>query len=241
MTKLLLLPFSRGVLSANLNLAKGKNIITVKANNEAGSDQSTLTVTYAPPLPKPTVTFTSPSRKGFTVKKDKTTIGAIVKNVSHKNDITIKVNGKPLRSFNFNPKTNKVSATINLKAGENKVTIEGRNKAGQANAVSSVRYERTLGQVSNPPRVNISSVSDPTTDPFNPHKAKSTIIAKMENVTAKEQITFMVNGKPSTSFNYNARTQTFQSTINVRKGKTKVNIKVNNGSGTKEASRTITF
>ncbi len=233
--------FFRNVISADLVLNKGENKILVKAANKDGRDEATVTVTYSPPLPKPTVVFITPKRIGTSVKNIEATIEAIVQHVSNKKDITIKVNGKILKVFTFQPRTNKVSAKINLTEGVNSLFIEGRNTSGTASANSSMKFVKPIVQTINPPKVQITSVSEPTVDPFDPNKAKSTIIAKMENITEKNQITFTVNGKTNSSFSFDVKTQMFQSTINLRKGKTRIKIKVGNPDGSHEASRTITF
>ena len=232
--------FSRGLVSADVVLKKGENTITVKASNNDGSDDATIVITFVPPLPKPTVKFSNPRRSGTVVEQNKKTIEAIVKNVKTSRDITVKVNGKLLRVFNFNPKTNKLSAIVTLVKGTNNLTIGARNASGTASANTTVVYKKTVIQI-NPPKVNITSVSDPTIDPFNPDKAKSTIIAKMENITAKNQISFTVNGKSNNSFLFDTNTQMFHATINLTKGDTKIKINVENPDGAHEASRTITF
>ncbi len=233
--------FFRDVLSAEIPLKEGKNKITVKAENSDGKDEATVYFIYKPPVPKPTVRIVSPKRPGVLSRKHKTTVEAIVENVKGKNDISIKLNGKLLRSFDFNPRTNKVTATITLTKGNNSLQIEGRNASGKASASSSIKYTKTETQSIKPPKVTITSVSEPTIDPFNPHKAKSTIIAKLENITSKEQISFTVNGRNNSNFTYSSKTQLFKSTVNLKKGKTTIKISVKNSAGNHEARRTITF
>ena len=70
--------------------------------------------------------------------KDITNIEAVVKNVSRKGDITIKVNGKPVKHFDFHPRTNKVSATISLTEGTNSIIIDVRNASAKASAKANI-------------------------------------------------------------------------------------------------------
>lgn len=234
--------FSRNVLSAAVTLKTGENVITVKATNKDGNHEESISITYAPPIPKPVVSFVKPGRQGTTVNTEKTTIEVDVKNVSKKEDITLKVNGKMWKAFEFNPRSQRLTAEISLNDGLNSLTVEAKNDSGTANANSSVRYvKQQIIQVSNPPKVEIISVSEPTVDPFQPDRAKSTIIAKLENIDKKEQITFTINGRSLDTFAFDARSGVFQTTINIGKGKTSIVIKAENPDGSHEASRTITF
>jgi hypothetical protein len=63
----------------------------------------------------------------------------------------------------------------------------------------------------------------------------------MENISAKKQISFTVNGKPNNNFSFNTKTQQFKVTVDLSRGKTEIKIKVENADGTHEARRTITF
>ncbi len=233
--------FSNNVLSADILLKKGKNTITVKASNKGGSDEATVLVTYSPPLPRPTVEFITPKKAGSSVEKNNVTIGAIVKNVNNKKDISIKVNGKLIKAFNYDSRTKKVTASITLIDGENSLFIEASNASGTTSANSSLKFVKPVIQALNLPRVRIISVSEPTIDPFDPDRAKSTIIAKMEHISEKSQITFTVNGNANSNFSFDSKTKAFQSTINLTKGKTRIKVKVVNTNGSHEASRTITF
>lgn len=232
--------FQRGTLTATLNLGTGKNTVTIKATNDDGADEESITLVYNKKVSKPTVSFTAPAKDGARVTKAKYTIKALTKNVTSKNDVILKLNGKVISNFRFTTRTGAVQADVNLKSGRNSISIEARNASGRASKESSVIFEKDV-VVKNPPKVTITSVSTPTVDPFDPNKAKSTVIAKVENISRKKEITFTFNNKKVTNFSFNSKTGTMQATMDLKKGTNTFKIKVSNKDGQDETSRNITF
>jgi hypothetical protein len=234
--------FNRGELNAEVTLSNSRNTITVKGENKDGKDEASVTVMYTKPAaPKPTVNFTSPSRNGETVKKGKYTFKATVANVSRKEDITVKLNGKTQNGFTFNPRSGEVVASVSLTEGTNELFVEGQNESGKASAKTDVKWSKPVVSRKNPPKVNIISVSNPTVDPFDQNSAKSTILARLDNISIKSQIKFTVNGKPSNDFTYKPDSGQFQTTIQLSKGKTTIKIFASNNDGSDEETRSIKF
>ena len=191
--------------TASVNLKKGRNAIQLKANNTGGSDVANLTITYKEKvvLAKPTVKFTNPARSGTKVTTAATNIAAIVKNVTDKSGLTLKLNGRAVRGLTFTPRDGVAKARITLKEGNNKIELIAKNASGTATASTTIIYEKKVVVQSNPPRVNIESASQPTIDPMNPNVGRSTVIATIKNVKSKNDITLTVNGKTISNFEYN--------------------------------------
>lgn len=232
--------YIKGRLTADISLKKGRNTIAVKASNTGGSDEESVSVTYKPKVvvPKPTVKFTSPTRPGGTVKKERYTVKASVKNVTSKNDIKFIVNKKGITNFTFDARRKEVYAVVTLIEGKNEFYVKATNESGKTEATTTVIYKKPVVQ-KYPPKVNIVSVSDPTVDPFDPNKARSTVIAKLDNVGIKRQITFLFNGKKVTNYAFNKKTKTLTITLDLKRGENTFVIKASNKDGADEASRKI--
>lgn len=230
--------FSRGKVSAELNLNTGKNTIELTGTNGSGSDQATVSVTYAKPVAKPTIKWTTPSRPGTTVNKAETTIKSTIRNVRSKKKITLTVNGKKT-DFNFNMKGG-LSANIKLTKGKNTIVVTAQNSAGEAKAETTITYK------SSPPKgikpdVKIVSTSTPTVDPFDPNKAKTSIIAELRHVSSKSDIKLTVNGRQISSFSFDTKTKKLVATITISKGKSTIKVEGKNSFGSDSASKTVTF
>ncbi len=148
-----------GKVTANINLENGSNNIYIKATNEAGSDSDDTVIKYNKPTrpvnttlseaPTPTVKITQPNKSPFTVNNEQVAILATIKNVTSKQNVIFKVNGKNIRSFDYNPNTNAFEGVITLRKGENKVVITGRNGGKTASDNTVIVYEertQTQGQ-----------------------------------------------------------------------------------------------
>jgi large repetitive protein len=234
--------YSKGRLNATLALEKGRNTVKVVASNQTGSDEATISLTHTPKVevPLPEVGFVNPAKAGGTTNTAKFTITAFARNVKDKKDITIKMNGRPVSKISFNSKTKQVTATVTLVEGNNIFTIEGRNEAGKDNQQSTLIYQKVV-EAKFPPKVTIVSVSNPTVDPFDPNKAKSTVIANLENVKSKKEITFTFNGKTISNYSFNSKTGVLQVTLDLKKGANTFEIKAKNKDGEDSANRNIQF
>ena len=232
--------FQRGSLTATIKLKEGNNVVLIKATNKDGQDEDRVTLIYKQKVNKPTANFTSPAKSESTTNKTKFIVKAMVRNVAKKEDISLTLNGRDVKDFRLNSRTAEVTATVYLKKGTNKLFIEGRNNAGKASDHANLVL-KTKEVIKNLPKVTINSISNPTVDPFDPNKAKSTIIATIENVRYKRNIIFTFNNKKVTNYNYNSRTGVFQMTVDLKKGTNTFDIKVSNKEGQDQTSRSIQF
>jgi len=232
--------YRNGILSSSVNLKNGKNTLIIKGSNLDGSDEDRLTMNYKPVIlvKKPNVYFTAPAKPGAKASKAKYIIKATVENVTSKGNIILKLNNKKLTKFSFNKRTGELKATVTLNNGKNNLSLEATNVSGKDQATSNVLYQRIL-QDKPLPKVTITSVSNPTVDPFDPSKAKSTIIAKLENVSSKRDITFLFNNKEISNFSYSKRTGTLQVTLDLKKGTNTFTVKAKNKNGQDQASRNL--
>jgi hypothetical protein len=220
-----------GLVTASVTLKEGDNNLRVTARNSAGTDEKTVKVRYAKPAPapKPTVTFTSPT-KPTTVTKNGYQFVAKVANVKDVSEIKVYLNGSIVRrGINYNDRLHELTYNATLVAGKNTLKITADNGAGSAEATAEVTFTANNGPL---PEVKIQSASQPTSDPFNPNVAKTSVVANLKNVTDKNQISITLNGKVVPAFNYNATTGLFTCVANLDRGNNVIVVTATTPAGT---------
>ena len=229
-------------LTALLTVRPGAHKVTVKANNKDGQAQDIAQFTYNAPIAKPTARITQPVKDGTTVKLAKATLKASTTNVSNKNQISVSLNGKSV-AFTFNAKTKLISAALTLKSGANTIKVRVSNTGGEATAERNITYRGAsdvpTGKLK--PKITISSISAPATNPFEPDKARSTIIATIDNISKKNDVVFIYKGQIRNDFTYDVRAKRFQITVDLIRGDNAFEIKATNKVGTDTEKRIITF
>ena len=228
--------FSKGSFSGSCALKLGVNTIKITARNTDGSDDASVSVTYAVPQLKPVVTFVSPKKPGMTYAKANIQVTANVQNVTDKKNIVFKVNGKAYPNFQFDAKSGVLTASILLNKGSNTLSIDATNSAGTGTAASSVKFEEDTPE---PPVVTILSLSQPTANPMNPELGRSSLIATVENTMGRKSITLTVNGQAVTTYTFDNATNTLQHVIDLQRGVNTIKIKATNADGVDEETRTV--
>jgi len=229
-------------LTALMTVRSGSHIVIVKAVNNDGQAEDIVQFTYNAPIAKPTVRITQPLKDGITIRTAKTTLKATTKNVDNKKQITVLLNGKAI-PFTFDTRTKLISSSLTLKLGTNNVKIKVSNRSGEAMADKRIIYSGTINAPTGKlkPEITISSISAPATNPFEPDKARSTIIATVNNISKKGDIIFTYKGQQRTDFTYNVSTKRFQITVDLTRGDNAFEIKATNKAGSDVETRVITF
>ncbi|MFM9948311.1 MAG: hypothetical protein ACKV1O_10270, partial [Saprospiraceae bacterium] len=128
---------------------------------------------------------------------------------------------------------------VTLATGTNTIEIEASNSAGKALATTTILYNG--GNAAPAPVVTIESVSQPTTNPLNPNVGRSTVIAAIQHVSSKDQVTFSINGRPISDFSFNVKTGAFNCTFELERGANNLKLRAETPNGADEATRTINF
>ncbi|NUO02925.1 MAG: hypothetical protein HUU01_20140, partial [Saprospiraceae bacterium] len=205
-----------------------------------GSATDFVVINYEPNVqPKPEVRFVQPAKAGSLSRGGTSEIIAEIKNVTAKSDIVLKVNNATNQDFTFDAAKGELRAQITLAAGVNTIGIEATNNAGTDQETTTILFNR-VGSVQ-PPVVTISSVSQPTTNPLNPNVGRSTVIAAIEHVSSKDQITFSINGRRISDFSFNAKTGSFDCTFELERGENNLKLRAETPNGADEETRTINF
>ncbi len=246
--------YSSGRVSTTLTLTKGNNQIVLKASNEGGQDDASVTVNYTMPvikIAKPKVNFTVPS-KNITTKKTSYKVTVKVENVIKKDEMDLKVNGKSV-SFKFDRRRKTITASVKLAKGNNQFIAAARNDSGTASDQVTIKMEvdepveigskpSQIGTVKlAKPVIDIFTMSQPSADPFNPNRAKTRIVGLLKNVKSKPEITLTVNGSRIQNFDFNATTGRLEIIHTINRGTHTAVLKLKTKAGTTQKSASITF
>ncbi len=224
------LNLASGDLSANINLKEGDNTLTVRASTVDGSAEASVKVRYQP-LQKPIVKITDPTDSPFAILQNNYAVKATVQHVESKTQLNIRVNGTSTTLYNFDPKTGDLTVrAINLKEGDNSVSIRATNNGGSAEASVVLRYS-----LPKPPSVSI-------TEPQNgsvTEQSQVTVNATITNVSSKKSIVFKVNGIAATNFEISG--EAFTGTALLKSGENVISVSAQNQDGSAEATTKVTF
>ncbi|MFK7810565.1 MAG: hypothetical protein AB8F74_22350 [Saprospiraceae bacterium] len=230
----------RDRFTSSIRLRQGENRLRISvcnANGATDEDEAVIILEREEIIEElPIVNIVRPSADPFRTEDNSFNIQAEVFNVNDKIDIAFTVNGTRVRSFNFS--NNRVTGRVNLKEGNNIIKITGKNESGRASDETTIIYE--IEETIDPPTVKITSISQPTIDPFNPNQCKVTIVTRVENVENKDNIDFYFDGKSYNSFNYTPSRSEVRAVLTLDAGKDyNVRIKASNSAGSDEDSETI--
>lgn len=223
------------IFSSNVTLNQGNNVFTIKGTNNDGSDMQSTTIIYVPvvvPCSSPVITMVAPATTSETVVAASYTVSANILNATQ-NQISFKHNGAN-KAFNYNATTHQLTATITLTDGSNSFEISAGNNCGTENANFTVTYNRPL----QPPVVTITA---PASNPYTSATATCAIAATVQHVGGASDITFKLNGVPSTAFAYNATTDVLTANVNLVSGTNTVEITGTNADGSDTKNTSIIY
>ncbi|MBL7813694.1 MAG: hypothetical protein JNL70_01725 [Saprospiraceae bacterium] len=184
--------FDKSVV-ARVNLNEGENNIRIRANNNDGSNEDIIRVTYRPKIisSPPRVTIAQPVN-GTATKAQAIDLQANTVGIKDRNQVEVSLNSKGIQTFNFDPSTGIVTTRLNLDAGSNTIRVAVRNESGNDAATTTVTYSRPAENTTpRPPRVFIAKPADGSrvTEPV------VTLEAQAENVQAgQRQVKVILNG-----------------------------------------------
>lgn len=236
----------RDEFSTNIRLNEGNNDIRIEACNAAGdvtSDEVRIIYTrpyQAPTVQRPTVRITSASKPIYNPKRPnecRSTITARIENIDNKNNIEFTQNGKRIYSFDFNSRTNIFKSTVDLVRGNNNFVISARNSAGRAQDDTRVQG-CAVQDTRQKPDVTI---TQPNKSYSTSNSKNATIKAKVLHVDSRNDISVLLNGRSTNSFDYNTRTKLLSSSVQLKTGNNEVVIKAVNDVGQDEANVRIKY
>ena len=216
-----------GRLTADLKLNDGANTVKIDAVNGSQSTSMTYTINYNAPVvvttPEPVITSIMPATTSVTVKSSTFAFAAKVENVLAKENIQITLNGSGLKSYNYSPGTNQLSAVLNLMKGNNVVRVVATNETKSIERSYTINYEAApeIKPVVNDPKItNI----NPSSNNSSSKTESLSFKAKVEHVGGKNDIKITVNGVAVTMFTYSSGTNELNAVIKLNPGNNIVKI-----------------
>jgi hypothetical protein len=246
------------LLSANITLNVGVNVIKVSANN-GQTAQYTYYVTYekAPTQNSggvdngdkvgvtltPEITRISPNSETATVTEPSFFLKARVTNISSKADLSLTMNNMSISNFTYNAATKEISCALQLVEGVNSIKLEARNADKKAMVSYVITYKKPLQKVD--PGQNsggtdnggqVGAIKKPVIKNVNPigtndTVTKPTFLFKVNvlNVPNKEGITLNVNGTVITNFTFDPATGNVVATLTLTEGVNSIRLTGKNG------------
>ncbi len=211
------------VFKSTLTLDNGNNSISVKAFNDVGDDEDTANKNCELSSSNPPEVIINNPTNNSTSSSATTSLNARVKKVQTKSNITVKVNGSTLSNFSFSPVSGVVTATINLKNGNNTISVFGKNNDGTDEASVNVKYNAP----NNPPTVDITQPANNTTT-----DTKTAVVkAKVLNVNSKNDIRLTFNGSNTSNFSYNTSSKILTANVSLKEGTNTIVVKATTADG----------
>ncbi len=220
----------RGQITANLNLRDGNNSIRIRVQNSDGSDEDAVNVRLIRANP-PSVKITQPSQNSESANS-RVAFRATTQYVENKNQVRLLLNGQTVNNFSYNASRQEVSAELQLKPGNNAISIEVNNGSGTNRDQVNVTYKQAT-----PPTVSFTSPlnnSNSTTE-------RLTVKAKTQNVGGRNEIQFSLNGQAINNFGFQSARQEVSAQLILRPGKNTLAISVQNGDGNDTDELTLNY
>lgn len=227
------------ILSVTSNLNPGPNTFVITATNPYGSDSKTQSIIYAEKnvVPPPVITVFQPSANPLITGTNILDASGSVTNVSSKNDIVVKVNNVPLKSFSYDLNSKALVFKSNLNPGSNQVEITATNAAGKDTKTLKVIYNK-------PPDLPkpVVTITYPATNPFTTEVANITITATVVNIGSKSDITVTgLGGIQISNFNYDPNTKILSLPQTLTGGSHPFTITATNAQGSDSKSVTVKY
>jgi len=183
----------------------------------------------------PVVTLTQPQSTRTIVQNQTSVINATILYVRGKENVIFKHNSNDVSTFSYNNNSKQFSRSVVLQKGENQFVIKGENEYGLDSVVFIIIYEEPQGV---PPIVNI---INPSVDFSTVNNANYFFKAKIENVSAKNQISLNVNGNSLSNFTFNVSTKEVGANLNLAVGNNLITISATNEFGSDSKTTAINY
>ena len=225
---------STKVLTARIALKEGSNVLTINAQNEAGSDtkdQVFMRVTQTLPCIQPSIRMVDPAQGQISTNRQTYAIQAEVRNITNSNQLRLLVNGK---SVTFSYTNNFLSSTVPLVNGSNTVSVNARNECGQANASASISYMPVVkDEPCAPPTVSF-AVSE-----VNRNDATHELGGSVTGVKNKADISLTLDGRANSGFQFVPSTGDLSAKFKLTPGSHTIVVTVSNACGKDSETRSV--
>jgi hypothetical protein len=214
---------------ATVNLTQGANTFYIKADNNCGNDNKSITINYNN-CSLPSGSFTNPINGQVSVQSPNYVISALLNGIQNASNIAIYQNGTKLITQSFNVNSGVVQANVILQAGVNNFRIDLTNACGTSSLTTTVNYNNCIA-----PNIQVTS----------PSSSGSTVGSSNYNLTA--QISNFGSGNTQVTLNgvnltnYTNNNGQLQVPLNLSIGNNTITIRTTNNCGTDSETTTINY
>ena len=180
--------------------------------------------------PEPTIKVESPRKSPATVYASNFVVGALIDNISGRENIQFTVNGNTSTNFLYNVNNKKFESNLLLIAGQNTIVISAGNACGTVKKTIAINFV----DCTNP----IIRLTNPTSSGINVDKPNFVFSAKLENANT---IIYQVNGVNSSNYSFAQATGDFTSNTILRDGTNTIKVIATNDCGTVEETTTVVY
>ncbi len=225
--------YSNFQLNGTASLQTGNNIIQIVATNNCGTHTQVLNVEYNAFCPTPIIQFNRYSQQ---VEQSRNTFSFSVTQVSSSNQVVIKLNGVLQTSWTTQQTNNGLtfSKILTLSTGVNTISISATNSCGTASESTQIIFNEPC----KPATIALTSPRSPN---FSSSANQVQIQATITEVNENSDITLLVNGVRTSGFTYNAVSDIFRATVNLRQGNNQVQIIAKNDCSTVTENINISY
>ncbi len=217
-------------LSASATLIEGNNTIRVEVTNRDGTSSDEVNVRYRKGTP-PLVSIAAPDHNSTTTNPA-TTLRARVQHITDRNQISLTLNGNAAGNFSFNASNGELNANLTLVEGNNTLRVRAATPDGSDEKSVNVTYRKP-----SPPVVSIAA-PDHNSTITNP---ATTLRARVQHVTDRNQISVTLNGNAAGNFSFNASNGELSANLTLVEGNNTLRVRAATPDGSDEKSVNVTY
>jgi large repetitive protein len=224
---------STKMLTAGVALREGRNLVTINAQNESGSDvKGQEYIKEIRPCPQPEIRLIAPAREQNSTNQQVYAFRAEVRNITSKIQLNLRVNGNPV-PFSFN--NNQVSSSVPLISGSNTLTLNAKNECGEDKALARLSYN---------PLVIIDPCTPPTVaftlNEVNREDATHELRGTITGLKNKTGISLTLDGRADNGFQFVPATGNLSAKFKLVPGTHTIVVSVKNDCGQDTKSESVT-
>lgn len=181
----------------NANITEGNNSVSIKASNIHGTDLDDVLIIYrrggtdsGSTKTPPKVKITTPNTNPYRSQLASIDLIAQIQNIENKEQVEVKINGASTTNFTYNNVSKFMQVTVTLNSGSNIVSVKATNVDGSDLDETQIIYKQKEEPRGKPPVV---SFITPNAEYKVVELPSYSMIAKVENVTKKSDVTLYFN------------------------------------------------
>ena len=214
---------STGLLQSNLSLEPGQNLIRIDFANDCGQGTINQTIIYNQ-CETPLIELIHPSASGATSNNQNQNIDIQITGTDvTKNNITLKLNGKPMNLSAASFTNQLLSFSLVLIPGINTISVDVQNDCGSDSEVFTIDFENCI-----PPSIVFNGVQTGLVT----MQQSLALNITMNEIFGSQNISYKLNGKNLSGLQFNPANNTLSGSISLVPGDNYFTVSASNDCGT---------